>query len=95
MPAFSAIQLACSEIYRQVVCRQWVESVHRSRLKSITFIFVPYHVNVKGNEKADSLASTATVAGGRVMDQTDVLNVIKYTGRAENSEGKLDSTSLS
>lgn len=43
-----------------------MESVHRGSLHCDTVIFIPGHTGVKGKERADSLASMATVEDGRV-----------------------------
>ena len=74
--------------------RQWLESLKRSTLSNICFIFVPGHVGVKGDEKADQLAATATVGSGRAMDRSDVLNALREVGRANDSVSEDESTSL-
>jgi len=57
---------------------QWFECVKRSRLERVTFIFVQGHVGVRGNERADRLASdAATTAGGGAMDRSDILNSLR------------------
>lgn len=38
------------------------------RLTEISFIFVPEHTGVRGNERADRLAGIATVVIRRAMD---------------------------
>lgn len=48
-------------------------------------LFVPDNVGVKGYEKADRLASIATVACNRVIDQADILNADRDTGRTDFS----------
>jgi len=58
------------------VRREWLESVSRSELQSVTFIFVPGHSRVRGNERADKLASLSIIAEGRAMDRADVLNAV-------------------
>jgi ribonuclease HI len=50
------------------VRRQWLESLQRSTICRVTFLFVPGHAGVEGNEKADRLAGSATVADGQPMD---------------------------
>jgi hypothetical protein len=39
----------------------------------VSFIFVPGHAGVRGNERADRLARTAAISDGRAMDHADVL----------------------
>lgn len=58
------------------VPRQWLESVYRSGLQCEAFIFIPGQAGVKGNERA----SRDTLVDSRVMDQTYILDAIRYTG---------------
>lgn len=58
-----------SKIHTGRVRRQCMEFVRRSRLQSVTFIFVLGHSEIKGNERADSIASKAIVLDGRIMDR--------------------------
>lgn len=74
---------------------QWLQSVIRSGLQRVTFIFVPGHAGVSGNERADRLASCAPIASGRAMDRADILNAIREKGRTEDSQNDEDSTSVS
>jgi len=73
---------------------QWLESVQRSMLQKVTFIFVPGHVGVRGNEGADRLAGTAIIFGGRAMDRVDILNAVTEKGRTLESGSHLYSDSL-
>lgn len=52
------------------------------------------HACVMGDERAESLTSKATIAGGRAMDQTDILNAFRDSTQIEYSDCKLDSVSL-
>lgn len=60
-----SVQLGC-------VCRQWMESLLRSRLQCVTFVFVLGHAGIRGDERGGSLASKATVVDSRTMSQADV-----------------------
>jgi hypothetical protein len=63
-----------------------VESLQRSRLKKICFIFVPGHAGVREKERADRLAGMATVESDRViMDRAEVLNALREAGRVNDS----------
>ena len=66
------------------VRRQWIDSLSRSKVRVITFIFVPSHAGVYGNERADRLAGSAAVVAGQRMDRADIINAIREMGRAED-----------
>jgi ribonuclease HI len=74
--------------------KQWLVSLRRSGLSRISFIFVPGHAGVKGNERADRLAGSATVGNGRAMDQADILHALREAGRVKDSSHDCDSATL-
>ena len=74
---------------------QWLESVKRSSVQGVTFIFVPGHAGVVGNERADRLASMAVVGGGGAMDRADILHAIRDINRTEEATAGVVSTSIS
>lgn len=43
---------------------------------------MPGHAGIKGNERADSLASKPTVAGDEAMRLTRIVNTFRDTGQA-------------
>ena len=45
--------------------RQWTDSLRGSAVRNVTFIFVPGHAGVEGNERADKLAGSASLADGQ------------------------------
>lgn len=49
------------------VHKQLLESIRSLRLQCVTFIFVPGHVGVKGNDRANGLARNAPVVKGRAI----------------------------
>jgi hypothetical protein len=53
-------------------------------IKSVTIIFVPDHAGVKGNERADMLASEASVQADAVIDRSDILNALSEIGRSSD-----------
>lgn len=57
---------------------------------SVTFIFVPGHAGINSDERADCIASKATMVNGKTMDQ-----VIRDTGQIRCSGCELNSTCLS
>ena len=71
--------------------RQWSESLARSKLTKIGFIFVPGHAGVRGNERADFLAGPAIMESGRSMDRSDILRAIKEAGRENDSSKDIES----
>ena len=74
--------------------RHWMESLGRSKLTKISFIFVPGHAGVRGNERADRLAGMAAVQSGRAMDQADIINSLRERGRVHDSRNSGESTTL-
>lgn len=58
------------------------------------FIYVPDHVEVHGNERADSLASSQSHWQAGTMGQADIMNSIRNTVRIRDSGDKLESTPL-
>jgi ribonuclease HI len=66
------------------VRRQWTESLQRSAIRRVTFIFVPGHMGVVGNERADRLAGSATISEGQPMDRSDILNTLREVGRKDD-----------
>ena len=75
------------------VCKQWLETLGNSTILRVTFIYVPGHAGVMGNERADRLASNASIEEGQPMDHADVTNNLRDVGRSEDFEGN-DSLSL-
>lgn len=50
-------------------------------------------MGVNGNKTADNVASISKVAGGKAMDGTDILNIIRDTGQIVDSRDELEFTS--
>lgn len=73
------------------VRRQRMGFVRSLRLQCVTFMFVPGDEGIRGNERADRLASRASVVWGRAMDRA-ILNANKDTYRNEFLGRDLDST---
>ena len=74
--------------------REWLLSLERSRVAKISFIFVPGHAGVQGNERADELAGTATVEGGPAMDQADILNALRDARLSQEPSDDCESTTM-
>src|SRR5579871_4515981 len=72
-----------------------LEFVKRSSVHGVTFIFVPGHAGVVGNQRADRLASMAAVEGGGAMDRADILHAIRDINRTEEATAGVVSTSIS
>lgn len=53
-----------------------------------------FHAGAKGNERAGSLASIATMSDSREMDLAEILEAVENIGQIDDSGGKLDSMSL-
>src|SRR5579871_1349800 len=67
--------------------KQWMQSLGRSTLRQITFIFVPGHAGVQGNERDDFLAGSAKIIEGQPMDRGDVDNALREAFRAKEFDG--------
>jgi ribonuclease HI len=72
------------KVQNGAIRRQWLESITKSKLSKVTFIFVPGHAGVLGNERADQLAADAVIAEGQPMDRGDILNAVKESARRED-----------
>ena len=64
--------------------RQWTESLQASTICRITLVFVPGHIGVVGNERADRLAGSAAISEGEPMDRADIVNALIERGRRED-----------
>src|SRR5579871_1981165 len=84
-----------SKVRTGMVRRLWLDSVRKSRVHGVTFICVPGHAGVVGNERADNLASTAVVGGDMAMDRADILNAIREINRTEEATTGVVSTYIS
>ena len=70
-----------------MVRRNWVEVLVQTMIREITFIFVPGHAGVRGNERADRLAGLATISEGAAMDRSDILHALRESFRTEEFQG--------
>jgi hypothetical protein len=61
--------------------------LRRSTVHGVTFIFVPGNAGVSGNELADKLASSATIADGQPMDHAGIVNALRDLCRVKDFEG--------
>ena len=66
------------------VRRQWLHSIEKSKIGRATFVYVPGHAGVRGNERADMLAGTAIVEEGQPMDKVDIINAIMEVGKVQD-----------
>jgi hypothetical protein len=72
-----------------------VESLRKSALTKLVFIFVPKQAGVRGNERADRLAKSAIVSDGQAMDRADILNAIRNACREADSFSEHESETMS
>jgi hypothetical protein len=57
----------------------------------VTSIFVPGHVGVQRNERADRLANCAIIGDGQPMDRTDIVkNLIEISGKEDFENRDVD-----
>lgn len=61
----------------------------------ISYIFVPGHPGVRGNERADMLAGLAAVGNGHAMDRADILNAVRETRRLKDASHDGESATMS
>ena len=75
--------------------QQWLKSLQEGQIRHLTFIFVPGHAGVKGNERADQLAGSANIDEGHALDRADIINAIREAGRKVDCPDICESASLS
>ena len=56
---------------------EWLDPLQRIRLNKVTWMYCPGHAGVKGNERADRLAGTATIEEGLLLGKSEVLRQLK------------------
>ena len=56
---------------------EWLDPLKRIRLKEITWMYCPGHAGVKGNERADRLAGSATIQEGLLLGKSEVLRQLR------------------
>lgn len=62
-----------SEISTNMLRREWLEAVNRTKIRSIAWIFCPGHAGVIGNDAADKLAGNAVVSDSVPMDRAEIM----------------------
>lgn len=75
------ILLDSMRVLNVCMVRQWPQSVRKSRLKCVTFIFVP-SVGIKNTDGADTVASRDAVLDCGTMSRALILNAIRDTDRS-------------
>ena len=83
------------KIQTGLVRHEWILSLNASRMTRLTFIFVPGHAGVQGNERADYLADGATITIGPALDISDVINAMRDAYHKDYFDNHQDSASLS
>ena len=56
---------------------EWLDPLQRIRLNKVTWMYCPGHAGVKGNERADRLAGTATIEEGLLLGKSEVLRQLR------------------
>ena len=70
-----------------MVRRNWVEVLVQTMIREITFIFVPEHAGIRGNERVDRVAGLSTISEGAAMDPSDILHALRESFRTEEFQG--------
>lgn len=55
------------------------------KLIKASFIFMPRHSDVKGNESADRLAGMASQGVGQTLVLVDILNTLRQAGQVKDA----------
>jgi ribonuclease HI len=76
------------KIEKGTVCCQWVESLWRSSIRMVTFIFVPGHAGIQGNKRADRLEDCAVIRDRQPMDCANIVKGLMEIGRKEDFENR-------
>ena len=63
---------------------EWLDPLKRIRLKDITWMYCPGHAGVKGNERADRLAGSATIQEGLLLGKSEVLRQLRKALQARD-----------
>ena len=66
-----------AKIQKAELHTDWIRSIERSRLQKLTWLFCPGHAGVRGNERADRLAGSATIGETLTLDRATVLSLAK------------------
>jgi hypothetical protein len=67
---------------------EWLESLNKTKVVEITWIYCPGHAGVRGKEEADRLAVSAPVGSQLLYDKRDVISALwdKVWRESEDSE---------
>ena len=65
----------------------WFRTVQDSQIRRLQWIFCPGHAGVKGNERADRLAGSATIDEGLTLDPPTVIALVRdYLASSRDEE---------
>ena len=53
-------------------------------LRKLLCVYCPGHAGVKGNDRADRLAGTATITKGLLLGSSEVLRILRHYLRAQS-----------
>merc|ERR1712105_517469 len=65
------------KVKKDYLYADWLRILTDSSLQRTTWVLSPGHAGVKGNERADSLAGTATIDNNMTLDPPTVLQCVK------------------
>ena len=72
------------KVQKGTIHSEWAHALRKINLGKITWMYCPGHAGVKGNERADRLAGSATVTTGLTLGRSEVLRQLRNILRAQS-----------
>ena len=72
------------KVQKGTIHSEWAHALRKISLGKITWMYCPGHAGVKGNERADRLAGSATVTTGLTLGRAEVLRQLRTILRAKS-----------
>ena len=72
------------KVQKGTIHSEWAHALRKISLGKITWMYCPGHAGVKGNERADRLAGSATMTTGLTLGRSEVLRQLRNILRAKS-----------